>query len=490
MIRRWPLVIVGLAACTSVARFATPDTVLDDAFITLRAARSWMEQGTPAVQLGAADASTSVPWLWLARLFLELGVDPLTALRVLGAACHVGASVLIAAAAAALAPRSARAALAAGLLVALSGSLAFHATAGLETGLWALALATAIYGLAARRRTPLLLGILLVAAARPEGLLLAPCLVGLVVWKERRLAPQAALAAAIGAGAVALFRWHYFHALLPNTYWAKPPDPLEGAHDLGSFAVWGLGGLLPLACVPALRRPSLARGLVIIATVMALGTVWSGGDWMPGYRRFTAAYLCVAVVAGAGIGISLRLSPWLGFVAGITAHVASAAGGRDLGRYNPEGMPFVARLVADSPGIDEVALVDIGAFGWHYRGRIYDVAGLSDAHIAARPGGHLEKWDAEEFARRRPDLALVELNPRDPELHPFQGGYRVRSRAEACLIGAALRLGYRPVTTVRTARDIYLLALLRPGRSLPESVWGPPLPIDADELARQFPACP
>ena len=93
MIRRWPLVIVGLAACTSVARFATPDTVLDDAFITLRAARSWMEQGTPAVQLGAADASTSVPWLWLARLFVELGVDPLTALRVLGAACHVGASV-------------------------------------------------------------------------------------------------------------------------------------------------------------------------------------------------------------------------------------------------------------------------------------------------------------------------------------------------------------------------------------------------------------
>jgi hypothetical protein len=498
-----------LLAALQLGRFVDRTRVLDDSFICFRIARNWVEHGAPVFNLAGppADAATSPIWLGLSALAISAGIDPLPPLRALGGACHLVSVVLVGLAAAGIVTdvegstepesepsrrepsrrfgKAAVAAAIAALLVAASGSLAFHALSGMESGLFELCCAGIVFLLAqpGSPRVDRVLSATLVLAAltRPEGILLA-AVAGVAVLSERgrRAALLVVLPCLVAFALFALVRLSYYGSLLPNAFHAKPPDTREGLADLGQFALYGLGAFGWTAALPAMARSRAALFIAALAVLSVAGTVWSGGDWMPGHRRFTPALLALATLAAAGLvlparrarlAVGIALASWFG------ANLAAARERRDSGYYPATAMGSLGALAAKTPNVERVALVDIGQFGWHFPREIYDVAGLTDAHLARVPGGHLKKWDEEYFRAKSPDLVLVHVIAEHSGVNPLDAGFEVRSDAETCMLASVMRSGYRGHNATRIGYDLYLLVFVREPLTLPP-FWGPPAAFD------------
>ena len=484
--------LAGALALVQVGRFAGAPYVLDDAWISASIADNLVTHGAPTYTLGAAPvegmtngACTLSLAAWIAWF---PGVDPIAIARVVGALLWLLAiAVLARAAARRVAPDAKlRAAAVTTVVLAASGSAAFHAGAGLETGGWALLGALAIDAFVAigekNPRAELHLG--LVAAAmvtwRPEGVLLGGAFVAAALWRRRTWATWVATALpwACAVAAVTAIRWHVYGALVPNTFHAKPPDPFAGLSDLGLFVGYGLGGVGLLALTTA-RWSGRARALVLIATVMVAGTVWSGGDWMPGYRRFTFAYLVVAwalgVAAVASTNVTRRRLACVGVVGCLLGNAVAAARSLDHGAYSPYAMADLAARCNATPGVDTVALVDIGRFGWHFDGRVVDLAGLTDAEIAAVPGHHLDKFDGAIFDARDADLAFVFVDTDAPGDAPWSSGpIHIRTPVEARLrahLDASSH--WRLHGFVRYGARTWIAVFARNELALSPSIWGP-----------------
>lgn len=483
-------VLLGLASVLALAqlwRFAGPEHALDDAWITFRIARNLVEHGVPtfAIERPAVEGMSNPTWTIVSAVIVALGPgrDPIEAMRGLGAAAWLGTIAVLVVGVARHATLRAenrrRAAVATILVLAASGSAAFHAISGLETGLWALLGALAIVALAdLERGVPGAAGRLGLSAAglvltRPEGLLLGGLLVAAAVVISRR-AQRTALVP-YGVAVVALFgarRWIY-GAWLPNTFAAKPPDLGAGVYELGLYLTFGLGvvGLGVLARPGALRS---SKALAGIAAIMIAGTVWSGGDWMPGHRRFTFASLVVAWLAGAALARSPRGLGAVALAGCLVGSGAAAWRGIDHGAYSPSAMPTLAQSVGASPGVQRVALVDIGRFGWGWPGEIVDLVGLTDREIAAQPGPHLGKWSIEVFESRDPDLAFVFVHTKDPGARPLIDA-PVHART---VVEDRLRLhllshpGWRLHGFVRYASRTWIAVFARDRVTLPAAVWG------------------
>jgi arabinofuranosyltransferase len=495
---------VGLAACAVHAlRFAGPEFVLDDAWISFRVARNALEHGLLTYDVSApVEGATNLLWTLVSMSWIGLapGHDPIGVARVLGALAYAGAICVTSSTAAKMALRHRGNGVLAGLLAAVwmgaAGSMVFHAMAGLETGLWILLFAVSVrlwlefrWAPAAKRAVEVRLGLGLgcalaaLAATRPEGVLVAGFLATASLRAQQtrtvRILPMTIVAS--GMFLVAAFRVCSYGSIVPNTFHAKPPDPLEGLRYASAFLLWGIGLLSWIAVIPAWRRCADARWLLSCAALLAAGTVWSGGDWMPGYRRFALTFCVLGMVGAVGValtrpGIRRRVTT-AAYCSAIMASLLSAARGRDAAAYSPHGMTALASMVAETPHVQEVALVDVGRFGWHHPGSILDLAGLTDRHIAALPGGHLEKWDAEYFHQRAPELAFAFVETRDPNMSPFVSPMRMRSPVEDRMARELLSgERYRLHGSVQYAARLHVLVFARDDIALPVSTWGEPLP--------------
>jgi len=406
---------------------------------------------------------------------------------VVGGLCHLGTVVVSARVAARLALAhggSARtAALVTGVLLALSGSMAFHALSGLETSLYTLlfvlAMEQALAARSGRGGPALACGVLLglLGMTRPEGVLVGLLFLGLMaLWPEtRRNLWRAALPFALLIGALELFRWRTYGALVPNTYQAKPPNPQDGWFYFQAFMLYGLGVVGPVALVPALRRSAFARGVALVALVLAAWTIWSGGDWMPGYRRFSVTMVALAVLIGAGVALARgvwRIPAVAGAVAVLAGHVSASLRLQDAGLYPTRALQSLALAANSTPGVSTVALTDIGRFGYYFSGSIFDLAGLTDKHIARQAGHHLSKaWDEAYFLARRPDLLIV--NTVSDISRPTTRTLRVHAVERGPLQSIQRLGGYHLVSSLDLQGGKYLVILARDGLELPEEVWGP-----------------
>lgn len=488
---RWAVLVALLLAALRMYEFSSQDFAIDDAWISFRIARNWLEAGKLTFDLTQppVEGMTNFLWTLLSALWIAPlpEVDPIFVARAVGALCHlgtVGVAAQLAARLAASRGGSARtAALVTGVLLALSGSMAFHALSGLETSfytlLFVLALRQALAAHSGRGGPALACGVWLglLGMTRPEGVLAGLLLLGLMaLWPEtRRGVWRAALPFALLIGALELYRWRTYGALVPNTYHAKPPDPLEGWSYFKSYALYGLGVVGPVALVPALRRSAFARGVALVALVLAAGTLWSGGDWMPGHRRFTLTMAALAVLAGAGVALAhgaWRKVAMAGAGAMLAGHLGASLMLRDAGLYPTRAMVSLALAANATPGVRTVALTDIGRFGYFYSGSILDLVGLTDAHIARQAGAHMHKeWDTAYFRARAPDLLFVNSNndPTRPGTHALQVNW--------VEIGPLLSIqrdgGYHLHTSLHLEGDKYVVILARDGLALPEDVWGP-----------------
>jgi hypothetical protein len=500
-----------LLTALHLLRFSDPSFTLDDAWISFRVARTWWETGllTFDASRPPVEGMTNLLWTLLSAIWVVAlpRVDPIGPARLVGALCHLGALLLLMRAASRLAARwGGRPLLAAGLaglLSAASGSAAFHAMSGLETPLCLLLLAGALErGLAAledaRRSPALLCGLCLGLgfATRPEGALLGLLLLGVLALRSVRTAAIAALPFGAVGFLVQGFRLWTWGQWLPNTFYAKPPSLAMGLGYVADAALYVAGGgLALLALLPALRH-RLGGALLAAILGLALAVAWSGGDWMPGFRRLETAALLLHVLVGAslstlrtarGVGAGLGALGLLGMLGG---SLLAALHGRDAAPYPYDLQARLGEAAARTPEVRRVATFDIGRFGWAFPGSIFDLGGLTDTRIGRSEGVHGEKkWDEAYFREQSPELAIATaLSP----LSPLPSGpIRFRLVDQDLVLSIQRHGGYRLHVCVPVQEDQWVLVFRRLDVVLDPTIWGDECTVLADFLTgRRAPGPP
>jgi hypothetical protein len=160
----------------------------------------------------------------------------------------------------------------------------------------------------------------------------------------------------------------------------------------------------------------------------------------------------------------------------VFGNLAAAVRSDDHAVYNTHVMAGLGGMAARSPDVHEVALTDIGRFGWAFGGSIFDLVGLTDTHIARQSGAHARKsWDEAYFRERAPDLVIVQND------RPFEDTEKIRFRtrpAEAGVVDSIMTTGgYGYVTSARIADDLWLVVFRRRDVELPSEVWGTVAPM-------------
>lgn len=479
-----------LGALAQLSRFRDPAYAIDDAWISFRIARSGLGGGGLTFNPGTSpvEGMTNLLWTLLSATWIAAlpQVDPIIPARVVGGLCYLLAVALLAR----LAARRTgawEAALISGICAAASGSLAYHALSGLETGLWGLlfvlCLVLAERAAAGHRAAVAGLGAALaaLAATRPEGVLIGLCFCGAGLWTLRRAALPGVLVFAALVGGMEASRLAYYGDLVPNTFYAKPPSAARGGPYGLDFLLYGLGGVGLVVFAAGWRRSAAARWLTGLCVLLAAGAIWSGGDWMAGHRRFTVVTWSAALLAGLAAGRpQTRLWGLLGLL-GMTLGPAALAVARPAAGHTDTAV--LARLAAQArdSGVRSVAMVDIGRFGWVFEGPIFDMVGLTDRHIARAEGDFNEKtWDEDYF--RAWDPALVIIRSETPITDPLPAPPVIGHPDQQALLSILDNGGYRLRATASFGDARHLLVFARDGLALPAAVWGPPPEKDLRQL--------
>lgn len=252
---------------------------------------------------------------------------------------------------------------------------------------------------------------------------------------------RAALAAlALWAAATAMhcaWRYSYYGALLPNTYYFKVDGAGLGALERGARYVAGFfserAGVPALAALGllALEHPGVRLFAIYVALHLAYVT-YVGGDFYPGHRFLLVIVPAFALLAGAGLDAALRRwgprpgpgarAPFaLAFVAVaallrrefVTNYERGAMRG-EIERFADErdrNRRFMRWLCDRKPPGASIAAGDVGAAGFFGEfERVVDLLGVIDPIVArqAVPGlgqgqaGH-EKWATPMYvASKRP----------------------------------------------------------------------------------------
>ena len=441
---------------------------LDDSWIHLHFARNLAEGAGFAYNPGRPVAGSTAP-LWTLLLAAGAAVlGPSLALaKALGVAAALGAALLTRRAAAAFGAPAPLALLAAvGLL--WTGPMAWGALSGMEVTLAALLVAAALLAHARDRLVWSAAWAALAALARPEAVLLVPCLALARPLGARRLAAFGALTAA---------------ALLPmvlfSLWTVGAPYPATAAAKVEGGLLGWLGGLREPLAVTLLARPWrflaewvgwLARthGVLPLALVPGLVLAWGRGG------RALGAVGLVLLVHPLGMALlapyrgpafqegrySIHLLP-LAFV--ILAVVAGASRWARAGRWLP------ALAVAAYLGAAAVALAPAATrYGWavqNINAMQVHLGRWLDAHVTPRARLAVNDIGAIAYFSRREVLDLMGLVT--PEVIPYrrrgEGGvveYLLETCPDHVVIfpawfpGLAARVDLlEPVYRVRLARN-------------------------------------
>ncbi len=446
------VVLVATAVLVGRAVLAERQTV-DDVFIFLRTARNLAEHGEMVFDAGVVggarvEGTSSPAWTMLLAVLWRCGARGLGVAKLASLALAAFVPLACGLVAARAVEGGRRKALALALAVpavalAFDSDLATWASSGMDTALWTLA-CVACVGLAHRpRAAALALGGL--AWIRPEAPLFAALGVVALAHDRRSLVRLAALAA-VPIAVLLILRLGYFHALVPNTFWAKmnaaDGKDYTGAGYLASALVRRPMLLLVLpaaALLPAPRSPQvrLAGALLVAALLFA---AIAGGDWMPGRRLLVPALPLAAIVAAIVLSrrpvlLAAATSLALGVEGALTFDHAIDQDWRQhewlderVARWWPAARPFrdptrldwmpsyLLRQIAPyvQPG-DTVAHVDVGELPYVMGDVAFlDGFGLVDRHagrvaFSPRDPG-LRAAAAAAFFEARPAVAIMVLD--------------------------------------------------------------------------------
>jgi hypothetical protein len=327
--------------------------------------------------------------------------------------------------------------------LAFDADLATWATSGMDTALWTLACVGCVVLSTRPRLAAVALGAL--AWVRPEGPLFAALGV-LALARDRRSLVRLSVLAAIPVVVLTALRLGYFHALVPNTFWAKmnaaDGKDFTGAGYLASALARRplLLVALPLAGALVARASSSTRLALALLLATLLFAALAGGDWMPGRRLLVPALPLAAVAAAVVLArrpplLATATCLALGAEAGLTFDHAVDQTWREnewlderVARWRPAVRPFTTPYPLDwmpthllrqiapyvSPG-DTVAHVDVGELPYV----MGDVTFLDGFGLVDRDAGRLafsprnpslRAAAAEEFFAAKPAVAIVVLD--------------------------------------------------------------------------------
>ena len=450
----WGLALLAAAAFVYHAHIYWEWTE-DDAYISFRYARSLANGDGLVFNPGErVEGYSNFAWVLMSAAALRAGLDPVAVAKVVGLLAGALSVLLSWKLAQRLVPQAGLAALVAPYYLAISPVLVQHAVNGLESGFFAFLLVSATLlatgGASLPRRALLLLVLLLLSLARPEGPLLALLLLGLrsaFAW-DRAGEPAAAPRRAAGVdialyaalyGAYFVWRWTYFGAPFPNTFYAKVNGGVHGLIDGVQYSLdfmrdAGGGLFLALSLVPLIlsraRRGYWLALAVLVAYVSFV--VISGGDWMYHSRFYAHVLPVLAALIAAGADVLLA-QPLPGTVRAAAVYASMALvllatsmsiGNTELGiarlvlpairghNYLSQNYEELGRWFHDNtaPGTS-IAISDVGAVGYFSERHILDMFGLIDPHIARLRGRMHYKADPKYVLSRRPAyIVLVSLN--------------------------------------------------------------------------------
>jgi len=341
---------------------------------------------------------------------------------------------------------------AASLLVAANGSVAYWAVSGLETAWFALWVSLAIWWWV--RRSWLTVPALTIAClSRPEGAMIWGLLV-LAEWIWGDGLPRALRLA--GAGVILLapyaaFKLWYYGSLLPNPFYAKTglgAEYLRGGLGyawlyMRQYGLYGVVVLLAVLSMGAL--PRRWRVIPVIWLVYAAYIVAVGGDVLKAHRFFVpgTVVLVLSILVGTGwlvrrfaparaaawsvAAFGLALAAWIGI-----APSASLAQIREMELALTLKMTTVSHnLMAVDATNFSLAVSTIGKVSYDLLGhRVIDMLGLTDSTIARHPEtipGNVSTW-------RERNFNATYVLQQNPDYILFSTGHKPSAPAERALL--------------------------------------------------------
>jgi len=469
----WGVFILAVALCAMLKR-----GTLDDLYITFTYARNFAEgHGFSVWNIGEppVEGSTSTVWMVLLAGGILAGVPPFWS-SFLIATLSFGLLValfFVAAQRQAAQPDSRYQGLpasvwrTAGWLVLTYLPVAWYAASGMESTFFALILGALLLSPALTAPGGLRLSLqcflaCLMVLTRPEGLLLAPLVSLYLYWSTPgrawpHLSPL--LVGLVTAGLLTLFRLSYFGDPFPNTYYAKAAGDLVhhlywGGRNVSRFLaytapawvilIWGLAIAVRRRWLTSLEVFLTGVVLVYFAYMMK-----SGGDpesAFPLWRHFVhiaPVWLLLAACAIERLGQArgARTMWLLAFIVLTQATLGVKYASKNLIAWpnyaqtesDTDFFDYV-RQVADSTSV--VAAGYAGHWGWLFPGKMIDIWGLNNRHIAhngqyQRFGELDSRSDMRWVVDQKPDLINLDMNPEELNAGQCPEGVTSGGRSEA-----------------------------------------------------------
>jgi arabinofuranosyltransferase len=487
------LAVYGVSALLAVvALYKARHFYEDDAYITLRYARRWIDGSGPTWTDGERVQGYTHP-LWFLQLALlgRLGAHLVRASQVLGVLYFAAIFAVF---------RQARALPSSALVLATLPGLSVWAMGGLETVSFAFWLVLAAF-LTMRAaldeedaaRSGAFAGAALAAAAltRPEGLGVA-VVAGAWVIASRR---WRALGGFVTAFALPVAAWEsfsvaYYGDLLANPIYAKATGYpiLQSLRDgftylAVTFPSWGWTVLASLV-VLALARQLAVFWFLAMAVPVFGGLVVGGGDHMVGARLVVPAAVLLLFAAGLlGRAKPGRFMPLVFAVAAVLQGRLALSAERQPDQAAVMGGMVGRFLEHELPAGSLVAISVAGSTAFFApKLRFIDTLGLNDRHIAHRavPVG-VTSWQAMAGHRKGDGSYVLSRSP-DVVILGAASGYLGLDEREWFLTDYELlksdefRLGYMPYSFRLNEGDfeglpnLHLTAYLRRGSAAADAM--------------------
>lgn len=439
--------LIFVFAASIHAAFAivrAPAWTVDDAFIVARYAEHLVHYKTIAWNVGEppVEGFTSLLSLLIAAVAEFFSFPPIRALVLVDEAAYLTSGVLLL-----LLAQSMRLPLLAGAVVAVVhltvAEHLTHATSGLETELFvalslALAIATA-RALEGRSIAVAAVFAFLLSITRPEGTAAGIVAVAVILVVRRRVFGIIA-GFFVPLSSVVVWRWLTFHALAPNTFYAK-----EGSWNRGHLNdLWTLtsqhyldvlviaAAIVAIVAIGCSRRPHLsstAKWLTVVAMTVLLthGVAYARSEPIMAYSRRFAVHdlgwldVIAVVTLGAAFQSIHRAVPRLRMPLGALVVLATLSSARrgladeagetswtaSYARMMKESVFTTAEWLRVNTAPDATIAVhpDAGLVPYHSRKRTIDFGLLNDARLAQSP--HTPALAVAYFFELMPDYFVL-----------------------------------------------------------------------------------
>lgn len=326
-------------------------------------------------------------------------------------------------------------------LVAVNQSLAYWSISGLETSVFALLVMLSVYFFMTENKL-LIFTLALSVFVRPEGALVAGILIVLDTINKKSFvtfALKSTIVAFIISIPFVLFKLFYYHAIIPNPFYAKTGFSIDKLYFgleyfyrfLTHYGFYGIGLVVPLLFYKKLSKHF--KIIWVFTIIYMLYIILVGGDVLKVHRFFLPLFcfnsILIIYALDALFGrFNRKLANTLFCATGIVLiSLTYYLPDKFISDYNYLEKVFVKNMDVVSNKLKmidntnfSVATPTIGILGYNLIGHdIIDMVGLCDSTIARHPEKVIpnlsstwkeQKYNSKYVLSRKPDYILFSTN--------------------------------------------------------------------------------